>query len=151
MAFLAEACFHIITIPLLTHPSTYMSLFVLAPPSVLSDPFCRFMTRVFAAIIIFGMTPGLLYGLRNTKSSTQARRSTYILLAGTEVYFIPFLLVELAKGGDVRKGAVLSVKMTIVLLGALGLPLMFRLYALFVRPEMMGPGNVKEVGSKKRE
>lgn len=60
------------------------------------------------------------------------------MLAGTEIYLIPLLLIELSKGGQHDQGAALTAVATIGLMSLLVLPFAFRIYALFVNPEMMG-------------
>jgi hypothetical protein len=144
-AFLAEAIFHICTIPLVTHTRQYLSLFFLRPSDI--TPAVLFFARVFAGLILFGMTPALLYGVPNTAKAIASRRATYVMLAGTEVYLIPLLLVELSRGGTLKKGAVFSMGTTAGLMSLLVTPFLFRLYVLFVKPDMMG--RLEEVKDKR--
>ena len=136
VAFLAEALFHVVTIPLITRPYGYLSFFMVRPADITLAT--QFFARVFAGLILFGMSPLLLYGVPNTKRAIGSRRATYIMLAGTEIYLIPLLLIELSKGGQHDHGAALTVVATIGLMSLLVLPFAFRMYALFVKPVMMG-------------
>lgn len=135
-AFLGEALFHMVTIPLLSHPKEYMGLFILRPEEITLTTI--FFIRIFAGLIIFGMTPALLHGLPLTDWAIHSRRATYTMLAGTEVFLIPLLIAELLKEGDVKNGAVLSPQVTLGLMTLLVVPFSFRIYALYVKPEMMG-------------
>jgi hypothetical protein len=133
-AFLIESILNLFSIPLITNTSTVLS-YVLNHPSHI-NPSTILFTRLFGGIIVGGLTSALWAGLPNTRSAMESRKTVYITLGMGEVLLIPILAMEATKGGN--KDAALSVKACVATIFALLPPLLWRVYVLYVKPEMMG-------------
>lgn len=83
-----------------------------------------------------GLTPGLLYGYQNTRRGIDSRRQVYIALGLGECILIPLLVAEASKGGG--RDAALSVSAALGAILLLAPPLIWRVYVLFIKPEMVG-------------
>nr|XP_018259302.1 uncharacterized protein I303_08230 [Kwoniella dejecticola CBS 10117]OBR81460.1 hypothetical protein I303_08230 [Kwoniella dejecticola CBS 10117] len=135
-AFLLEAFLNLLSFPLLTNTRGTLS-FLLRDPGEINDSTVLF-ARLFGGVIIGGLTTALIYGARHIPS----RRNTYWTLGMGEVLLIPILALEASK----QKGA-LSTRAAIGSIGLLLPPLLWRIFVLYVRPEMIG----NERASKKNE
>ena len=83
-----------------------------------------------------GLTPGLLAGYTNTRNGIESRRIVYLMLGLGEVLLIPILTFEAMKAGN--RDAAISVKVAVGSIMSLLPPLLWRLYVLFVRPDLLG-------------
>jgi hypothetical protein len=131
-AFLAEALLNLFTIPLLTHPRPILSLLLNNPAHINSSTVL--FARLFGALVVGGLTPALFAGLPNTRTGISSRPTVYVLLGMGEVGMIPFLLQQALGGG----GRALGQGVAWATLGCLVPPLLWRIYVLFVRPDLMG-------------
>ena len=134
-AFLIEAIANLFTIPLITNTRFTLSL-LLNNPSRDINPSLVLFARLFGGLIVGGLTSALLAGTTNTRNGIESRRPTYMLLGIGEAALIPMLVLELIEGGG--PGAALSTKVAGASLACLVPPLLWRLYVLFVRPDLLG-------------
>lgn len=134
-AFLFEAIANLFTIPLITNTRFVLS-FLLNHPARDINPASILFARLFGGIVVGGLTSALLAGYSNTRNGIESRRPTYLMLGIGEAMLIPILVLEGLKGsaGD----AALSAKVAWGSIGLLAPPLMWRLYVLFVRPDLLG-------------
>jgi hypothetical protein len=151
-AFVLEAIANLFTIPLITNTRFVLSFLLLHPSHI--NPSSVLFARLFGGIIVGGLTSALLAGATNTRNGIESRRPTYLLLGLGEVCLLPMLALEAAKGNG--PDAALSVKVAVVSIGMLAPPLMWRLYVLLVRPDLLGrytetKGDGKSVGGTKCE
>jgi hypothetical protein len=133
-AFLTESIFNLFTIPLLTHTTTVLK-FLLARPSDI-NPSTVLFARLSAGLIVGALTPALWFGTANTRTGIECRRPVYVILGGGEVFLIPILIREALKQGD--RTAALSPHAALASVLMLAPPLMWRLYCLFVNPDIFG-------------
>ena len=133
-AFILESILNLGTIPLITHPRTILP-YLLAHPTQINST-TVFFARLFGVIVVAALTPGLWAGARNTRNGIESRSVIYITLGGAEVLLIPMLMNEVMKGGE--RNAVLGY--WTALMGVLSVtpPLLWRIWVLFVKPEMLG-------------
>jgi hypothetical protein len=151
-AFVLEALANLFTIPLITNTRFVLSFLLLHPSHI--NPTSILFARLFGGIIVGGLTSALLVGATNTRNGIESRRPTYLLLGMGEVCLLPMLVLEAAKGNGAD--AAISVKAAVVSMGMLAPPLMWRLFVLFVKPELLGrytetKGDGKGVGGTKCE
>lgn len=139
-AFFLEAMANLFTIPLITNTRFVLSFLLLHPSDI--NPTSVLFARLFGGIIVGGLTSALLAGATNTRNGIESRRPTYLLLGLGEALLIPILAIEAAKGG---KDAALSTKAAVLSIGLLAPPLLWRLYVLFIRPDLLG--RYRDVGS----
>ena len=66
------------------------------------------------------------------------------MLGVGEALLLPVLAIEVAKGGG--RDAALSVKVAVACMGMLAPPLLWRLYVLCVRPDLLGRYTEDESG-----
>ena len=132
-AFFLEAMANLFTIPLITNTRFVLSFLVLHPSDI--NPTSVLFARLFGGIIVGGLTSALLAGATNTRNGIESRRPTYLMLGLGEALLIPILAIEAARES---KDAALSTKAALVSIGMLVPPLAWRLYVLFVRPELLG-------------
>ncbi|WVR04201.1 hypothetical protein IAU60_001201 [Kwoniella sp. DSM 27419] len=132
-AFLLEAIANLCSFPLVTNTRTVLSLLLLNPAHI--NPSTILFARLFGGIVIGGLTPPLLAGATNTKNGIESRRVVYLLLGVGELLLIPLLLLEGSKQGH---AAALSPRAAYGAIMLLAPPLLWRLYILFVRPDMLG-------------
>ncbi|KAK1925248.1 hypothetical protein DB88DRAFT_185921 [Papiliotrema laurentii] len=133
-AFLLEALLNLGSFPLVTHTRFCLSLLLNNPSDI--NPSSILFARLFGGIVVAVLTPALLCGYRNTRQGIESRRPVYIALGLGECALIPLLLGEAMKKGG--RGAALS---PLGALGAVSLlvpPLLWRIYVLYVKPEMLG-------------
>lgn len=83
-----------------------------------------------------GLTSALLAGATNTRNGVESRRPTYMLLGLGEAVLIPTIVLDLLEGGG--PGAALSKKVAAASVACLVPPLLWRLYVLFVKPDLLG-------------
>lgn len=133
-AFLIEAILNFLSFPLITHPKLILSLLLNNPYQINASTIL--FAKLFGGLVVGGLTPGLLYGYQNTRRGIDSRRQVYFALGAGECLLIPLLLAEAAKGGGVD--AALSVRASLGAILLLAPPLVWRVYVLFVRPEMVG-------------
>jgi hypothetical protein len=133
-AFVAEACANLFTIPLVTNTHWVLSFLLLHPAHI--NPSSVLFARLFGGIIVGGLTSALLAGATNTRNGIESRRPTYMLLGLGEACLLPILAIDAAKGGSAD--AALSAGTAIGCIGMLAPPLMWRLYVLLVRPDLLG-------------
>ncbi|KAF1915154.1 hypothetical protein BDU57DRAFT_530208 [Ampelomyces quisqualis] len=133
-AFLLEALANLFTIPLITHTRFILSYLLLHPVDI--NPSSIFFARLFGGIVVGGLTFALLAGATNTRNGIESRRPTYLMLGVGEACLIPMLGVEAAKGGGVD--AAVSVRVAVVSMGMLVPPLLWRVYVLVFRPDLLG-------------
>ena len=136
-AFLLESILNLFTLPLIFFPRPILSFLLLNPEKDLNNA-VTFFARCFGGLVVGALTPALWCGLPNTKSSIESRRTTYILLAGGEIFLIPLLISQALKGGDVASGAAISPMVAVLAMGGLVPPLAWRGYVLLARPELLG-------------
>jgi hypothetical protein len=132
-AFLLEAIANLLSFPLITHPALVLRL-LLAHPSQI-NPASILFARLFGGVVVGFLTPTLLYGYRNTKRGIESRKVTYLALGLGEVVLIPLLLGEASKP---TSQAALTSHAAIGATGLLLPPLLWRLYVLGARPDMLG-------------
>ncbi|KAF1936557.1 hypothetical protein EJ02DRAFT_358837 [Clathrospora elynae] len=145
-AFVAEALANLFTIPLITHTRSTLPL-LLNNPSRDINPSSIFFARLFGGLIVGGLTSALLAGATNTRNGIESRRPTYLLLGMGEVLLIPLLVLELLEDGGV--GAALSIKAAVAGIACLVPPLVWRLYVLCLKPDLLGK-YTEEDGNGKR-
>lgn len=133
-AFLLEATANLMSFPIITNTHFVLS-FLLNDPSHI-NPSSVLFARLFGGIVIGGLTPPLLAGYTNTRNGIESRRVTYTLLGLGECLLIPMLLLEASKGGS--KDAALSVRAALGSIALLAPPLLWRLYCMFIRPDIFG-------------
>jgi hypothetical protein len=133
-AFLAEAIANLFTIPLITNTRWTLSLLLNHPSHI--NPTSILFARLFGGIVVGGLTSALLAGYSNTCNGIESRRVVYLMLGLGEAMLIPVLLLEALKGGS--KDAALSVKVAVGSILCLAPPLIWRLYVLVVRPDLLG-------------
>lgn len=139
-AFLAEAIANLFTIPLITNTSWVLS-FILNHASDI-NPSSVLFARLFGGLVVGGLTSALLAGYTNTRNGIESRRPTYLLLGLGEALLIPILVNEVLKDGG--KDAAVSKKVAGVSIGMLLPPLLWRIYVLGVRPDLLGRYTEKE-------
>ncbi|EOA82081.1 uncharacterized protein SETTUDRAFT_142032 [Exserohilum turcica Et28A] len=132
-AFVLEALANLFVIPLITNTRFILS-FLLNNPSRDINPSSVLFARLFGCLIVGGFTSALLAGATNTRNGIESRRTTYMMLGLGEAMLIPMLALELSRGPQ----AALSKKAAGVSIGFLGPPLLWRLYVIFVRPDLLG-------------
>jgi hypothetical protein len=133
-AFVAEAMANLFTIPLVTNTRWVFSFLLLHPAHI--NPSSILFARLFGGIIVGGLTSALLAGATNTRNGIESRRPTYLLLGLGEACLLPILAIEAAKGGG--PDAALSVGVAVGCMAMLAPPLVWRLYVLLVRPDLLG-------------
>jgi hypothetical protein len=134
-AFLLEAFANLFTIPLITNTRWTLSL-LLNNPSRDINPTSVLFARLFGGLVVGGLTSALLAGATNTRNGVESRRPTYMLLGLGEAVLIPIIVLDLLEGGG--PGAALSKKVAAASVACLVPPLFWRLYVLFVRPDLLG-------------
>jgi len=133
-AFVLEAAANLFTIPLITNTRFVLSFLLLHPSHI--NPSSVLFARLFGGLVVGGLTSALLAGATNTRNGIESRRPTYLLLGLGEACLLPILAMEATKGGSAD--AALSVKTAAVCMGLLAPPLVWRLYVLFLRPDLLG-------------
>jgi hypothetical protein len=133
-AFLLEAALNLFTIPLITNTRLILSYILLHPSDI--NPSSVLFARLFGGLIVGGLTSALLVGATNTRNGIESRRPTYLLLGLGESCLLPILAIEASKRGSAD--AALSVGMAVGVIGMLAPPLVWRLYVLGVRPDLLG-------------
>ncbi|KAJ4407596.1 hypothetical protein N0V91_003865 [Didymella pomorum] len=133
-AFLAEAIANLFTIPLMTNTSWVLSLILNHPSDI--NPSSILFARLFGGIVVGGLTSALLAGYTNTRNGIESRRPTYLLLGVGEALLIPILVNEMLNDGG--RDAAVSKKVAGVSIGMLLPPLLWRIYVLGVRPDLLG-------------
>jgi hypothetical protein len=133
-AFLLEAVLNLFTIPLVTNTRTALSILLARPAQI--NPASVLFARLFGGLVVGGLTLLLIHGYRNTVSGIESRRTAYIALGLGEVLLIPLILHEAVKGGG--PDAALAVGGAVGAILCLAPPLMWRVYVLFVSPELVG-------------
>jgi hypothetical protein len=134
-AFLFESILNLFSIPLLSNTRTVLS-YVLRNPAHINATSILF-ARLFGGIIVGGLTSALWAGLPNTKTGIESRKVVYITLGMGEVLLIPIIALEAMRGSS-GKDTALTVRGCVATIVCLLLPLLWRAYVLFVRPDMMG-------------
>ncbi|KAH6906608.1 hypothetical protein BKA70DRAFT_1386270 [Coprinopsis sp. MPI-PUGE-AT-0042] len=132
-AFLAEACLNLFTLPLITNPRWTLGLLLKHPSHI--NPASILFARLFGGIIVGGLTSALLAGYSNTRNGIESRRVVYLILGVGEAALIPMLALEAMKDG---RDAALSVKVAFISIACLVPGLLWRLYVLGVKPELLG-------------
>jgi hypothetical protein len=132
-AFLTEALANLFTIPLITNTRWVFS-FLLANPTRDINPTSVLFARLFGGLVVGGLTTALLAGATNTRNGIESRRPTYLMLGMGEALLIPMLVLELVGGGE----PAISGKVAGASIGFLVPPLLWRLYVLLVRPDLLG-------------
>lgn len=133
-AFVLEAVANLFTIPLITNTRWVLSFLLLHPSHI--NPSSILFARLFGGLVVGGLTTALLAGATNTRNGIESRRPTYLLLGIGEACLLPILAIEAAKGSG--RDAALSVKVAVGCMGMLAPPLLWRLYVLCVRPDLLG-------------
>ena len=133
-AFLVEAILNLFTIPLLTNTRTTLSFLLNDPAHI--NPSTILFARLFGGVVVGGLTSALLAGYANTRNGIESRRVVYLMLGLGEVMLIPVLGIEATKGGS--RDAAVNVKVAVASVMCLAPPLFWRIYVLFVRPDMLG-------------
>ncbi|KAH6615009.1 hypothetical protein C7974DRAFT_443076 [Boeremia exigua] len=144
-AFLTEAIANLFTIPLVTNTSWVLS-FLLNHPSDI-NPSSILFARLFGGLVIGGLTSALLAGYTNTRNGIESRRPTYLLLGLGEACLIPLLVIEMLKDGG--RDAAITKKVAGVSIGMLLPPLLWRIYVLGVRPDLLGKYTEKRSGGER--
>ncbi|KAJ4317838.1 hypothetical protein N0V94_004752 [Neodidymelliopsis sp. IMI 364377] len=144
-AFLAEAIANLFTIPLVTNTSWVLSLILNHPSDI--NPASVLFARLFGGIVIGGLTSALLAGYTNTRNGIESRRVTYLLLGVGEALLIPMLVNEMLKDGG--RDAAISKKVAGASIGMLLPPLLWRLYVLGVRPDLLGKYTETKAGGSR--
>lgn len=144
-AFLTEAIANLFTIPLITNTSWVLSLILNQPSDV--NPSSILFARLFGGLVVGGLTSALLAGYTNTRNGIESRRPTYLLLGVGEACLIPILVNEMMKDGG--SDAAVSKKVAGVSISMLLPPLLWRLYVLVVRPDLLGRYREKRSGGDK--
>ncbi|WWD19430.1 hypothetical protein CI109_103890 [Kwoniella shandongensis] len=133
-AFLIEAVLNVASFPLITHPRFVLSLLLLQPHHI--NPSTVLFARLFGGLVVGVLTPLLLAGVPNTRNAIESRRITYLSLGLGECLLIPLLIGEALKGG--KGTAALSPRASIGAIMCLAPPLIWRLYVLLARPDLLG-------------
>jgi len=133
-AFVLEAVANLFTIPLITNTHWVLSFLLLHPSDV--NPSSILFSRLFGGLVVGGLTTALLAGATNTRNGIESRRPTYLLLGIGEACLLPILAIEAAKGSG--RDAALSVKVAVACMAMLAPPLLWRIYVLCVRPDLLG-------------
>lgn len=144
-AFLAEAIANLFTVPLITNTSWVLSFLLNRPSDI--NPSSILFARLFGGLIVGGLTSALLAGYTNTRNGVESRRPTYLLLGVGEALLIPILANEILKDGG--RDAALSKKVAGVCIGMLLPPLLWRIYVLGVRPDLLGRYTEKRSGGER--
>ncbi|KAH6860715.1 hypothetical protein BKA58DRAFT_443495 [Alternaria rosae] len=142
-AFLLEAFANLFTIPLITNTRWTLSLLLNNPSSDI-NPTSILFARLFGGLVVAGLTSALLAGATNTRNGVESRRPTYMLLGLGEALLIPMIVLDLFEGGG--PGAALSKKVAAASVACLVPPLLWRLYVLFVRPDLLGRYTEEKTG-----
>jgi hypothetical protein len=145
-AFLAEAIANLFTIPLITNTRWTLSL-LLNNPARDINPTSVLFARLFGGLVVGGLTSALLAGATNTRNGIESRRPTYLLLGVGEALLIPMLVLELLEGGG--PSAAISKKVAGASIACLVPPLLWRLYVILVRPDLLGRYTEEEESKKK--
>lgn len=85
--------------------------------------------------MVGGLTSALLAGYSNTRNGIESRRVVYLMLGVGEALLIPVLVNEMLKDG---RDAAITKKVAGSVIGMLLPPLLWRLYVLVVRPDLLG-------------
>lgn len=133
-AFLIEACLNLGTIPLITHPRFVLPY--LLNRSADLNVTTIFFARLFGILVVAALSPGLFAGARRTRTAIESRGIVYIILGGAELLLVPMLLNEARLGSS--RSAVLGQKTAIMGAISMAIPLVWRLYVLFLRPDLLG-------------
>ncbi|KAF2855975.1 hypothetical protein T440DRAFT_513075 [Plenodomus tracheiphilus IPT5] len=133
-AFLLEASANLFTIPLITNTHFTLSFLLNNPAHI--NPASILLARLFGGIVVGGLTSALLAGSTNTRNGIESRRPTYVMLGVGEALLIPMLVLELLKDGG--SDAAISKKVATASIACLVPPLLWRLYVLCVRPDILG-------------
>lgn len=133
-AFITESLFNLCTLPLLTHTRSILNLLLARPSDI--NPSTILFARLCAGLIIGALTPALWLGAANTRMGIESRRPVYMVLGGGEVCLIPVLIREALKHGD--RTAALSEHGAWACVAMLAPPLMWRVYSLFINPDVFG-------------
>ena len=133
-AFVVEAVANLFTIPLITNTHFTLSMLLNNPAQI--NPSSILFARLFGGLIVGGLTSALLAGSANTRNGIESRRPVYLLLGLGEAFLIPLLVLELTKNGG--PGAALSKKVAAASIVCLVPPLLWRLFVLFIRPDLLG-------------
>lgn len=126
-----EAAFNILgAIPMLFFPSTVASLMT---STGAASPATAQLLQWLGALTL-GLTPQLLLALQNTKTAIESRATVYVTLGAGEAMLIPVMLWQAGvgdEGGFTGKALVRAA-------GVLLVPLVWRVYVLGWRPELLG-------------
>ncbi|KAF1923917.1 uncharacterized protein M421DRAFT_74035 [Didymella exigua CBS 183.55] len=133
-AFLAEAFANLFTIPLITNTSWVLSLILNHPSDI--NPSSILFARLFGGLVISGLTSALLAGYMNARNGIESRRPTYLLLGIGEALLIPILVSEMLKDGG--RAAAVSKKVAGVSIGMLLPSLLWGIYVMGFRPDLLG-------------
>jgi len=134
-AFVLEAIANLFSIPIITNTRSVLSA-ILAHPSRDINSTSILLARILGGLVVSGLTSALLVGATNTRNGIESRRPVYMLLGLGEGALIPILILDLLEGGG--EGAALSQKAAAGSVACLVPPLLWRLYVLFVRPDLFG-------------
>lgn len=143
-AFVLEAVANLFTVPLITNTHFTLSL-LLNNPSRDITPASVLFARLFGGLIVGGLTSALFAGATNTRNGIESRRPTYLLLGLGEAVLIPILALELIQGAP---GSALNRTVAGVSIGFLVPPLLWRMYVLFIRPDLLGRYVEEETGGR---
>ncbi|KAJ8117600.1 hypothetical protein OPT61_g1235 [Boeremia exigua] len=144
-AFLAEAIANLFTIPLITNTPWVLSLLLNHPADI--NPSSVLFARLFGGLIVGGLTSALLAGYTNTRNGIESRRPTYLLLGIGEACLILMLVNEMLKDGG--RDAAVSKKVAGISIGMLLPPLLWRIYVLGLRPDLLGKYTEKKRGGER--
>lgn len=133
-AFLIEGCLNLGTIPIITHPRFVLPYLLNRPGDVNSSTV--FFARLFGIIVVAALSPGLFIGARRSSNAIESRCIVYIILGGAELLMVPMLLNEARLGSS--RSAVLGRTTAIIGAISMAIPLVWRLYVLFIRPDLLG-------------
>ncbi|WWC72980.1 uncharacterized protein I206_106944 [Kwoniella pini CBS 10737] len=142
-AFLIEAFLNLLSFPLITNTKTTLYYLLLNSKDINESTIL--FTRLFGGIIIGGLTTSLIYGSKYINS----RRNTYYTLGFGEILLIPILSLELFKSLEEKNQSALSFKTSLISICLLLPPLIWRIYILFIRPDLIG--NEKELKKLERQ
>jgi len=132
-AFLIEATANLASIPMITNTTAVLSFILKNPADI--NPSTILFTRLFGSIVVGGLTAGLLTGATNTRNGIESRRIIYLMLGMGEALMLPILVREMLKDGV---DAAISKKVAGSVVGMLLPPLLWRLYVLVLRPDLLG-------------
>lgn len=133
-AFFLEAAANLFTIPLITN--THHTLSILLKNPVHVNPASILFARLFGGIVVGGFTSALLAGSTNTRNGVESRRPTYLMLGLGEALLIPMFFLELLRDGS--DDVAISKKVATASIVCLVPPLLWRLYVLCARPDILG-------------